>query len=139
MRWAILSSSAYHKGVNDMDYIDVRTNELHLAALQAVTERFFKEALPLLEGNGFGDVGDIATLKRENERLQEIEDVLDDNLNRAYRVVRLLHKVTDVEGWFDIDTDRYLLELEILLQHNVMGKYLTEFWEKYSKKYYFEG
>ena len=122
-----------------MDYIDVRTNELHLAALQAVTERFFKEALPLLDGNEFGAIGEIAKLKSENERLQEIEDVLDDNLNKAYRVVWLLHKVTDTEGWFNVDTDRFLLELEVLLQHNIFGKYLTEFWEKYSKKYFFEG
>ena len=122
-----------------MDYRDVRADELHLAALQAVTERFFIEALPLLDSNEFGAIGEMAELKRENERLQEIEDVLDANLNNAYKVVRLLHKVTDAEGWFNVDTDRFLLELEILLQHNIFGKYLTEFWEKYSKKYFFEG
>ena len=59
-------------------------------------------------------------------------------LNTAYKIVRLLHKVTDVEGWFNVDTDLFLLELEILLQHNVLGKYLTEFWEEYSSKYIFE-
>lgn len=121
-----------------MDYRKGRTDDLHLAALKATTARFFKEALPLLDGNDFGVIGEMATLRRENERLQEIEDVLDDNLNKAYRVVHLLHKVTDVEGWFNIDTDRILLELEILLQHNIFGKYLTEFWEEYSGKYYFE-
>ncbi len=121
-----------------MDNREIRADELHLAALQAVTERFFKEALPLLDGNEFGAIGEMAELKRENERLQEIEDVLDDNLNTAYKIVRLLHKVTDVEGWFNVDTDLFLLELEILLQHNVLGKYLTEFWEEYSSKYIFE-
>ena len=121
-----------------MDYRDVRTNELQLAALQAVTERFFKEALPLLDGNEFGVIGEMAKLQSENERLQEIEDVLDTNLNNAYKVVHLLHKVTDAEGWFYVDTDRFLLELEILLQHIIFGKYLTEFWEEYSSKYIFE-
>ena len=67
---------------DDMDYRIGRTDDLHLAALKATTARFFKEALPLLDRNEFGTTGEIAKLKSENERLQEIIPVRESDRSR---------------------------------------------------------